>query len=156
MRMLAFIKGRSVFVVSLVLSLGFFVTTESYAQYVKKAYYYSLYKPYKSGTSVKGKAKVTELCSRDSKLRNCKWHTSVERSSWRGYQTVKGSIKNNVRGWQYPKGTMLKGTYTYKTHVDARSEWKTRCYNSVAKGWYSCWLRGRWRADSSPKRLTRR
>lgn len=123
----------------------------------KSVYYANVYKPGNYATiSVRGKAKVTSLCRGDRTLRNCKWHTSLERSTWRGYQTVRGSILNGKGGWQYPQGIKTKGTYNYKTHFDGSSEWKTRCYNSVAKGWYSCWKKGRWRADSSSARLTRK
>jgi len=136
------------------------VASVSHAQgfYKKPVYYAYTYTPIKYSSDkrqVRGKAKVTALCARDRALSNCKWHTSVERSSWRGYQTVSGSILNNKSGWQYPRGFMYTGTYNYKSHFDGRSDWKTRCYNSVAKGWYACTRKGRWTANSKSARLTR-
>jgi len=129
------------------------------------AFSVQLLSPYKSGTRAKGKAHVHEYCSTHrTYVRYCNWHTTVERSSWRGYQTVSGSKINKRKGWQYPTGTMLSGSYDYKTHFHGTAQIKGSCYSTISgagKKWpingtgRVCWLSGTWTADSRKSRLRR-
>lgn len=74
-----------------------------------------------SSTQVQGQAYVGGNCGG---YISCYFHTTLERSSWTGYRTVDGSRIDLRFGYQYPTGTMLTGTYTYKTHFFANvSQW---------------------------------
>jgi hypothetical protein len=108
----------------------------------------ALWKPWKyTSTQVRGKAWVGGNCGG---YISCYFHTTLERSSWSGYRTVDGSKIEMRFGYQYPTGTMLSGTYTYKTHFFANlSQWGTCGIDGI------CIKYATVTADSEGARLTR-
>jgi hypothetical protein len=107
----------------------------------------ALWKPWKAGSSgVTGKAYVGGDCGG---YITCSFHTSLERSSWSGYRTLDGSIIRNRLGYQWPRGTRLWGTYTYKTHFHANISQFGQC------GLQWCIRYGTVTADSDGARLSR-
>lgn len=104
-----------------------------------------------SATHVQGKVDVRGDCRG---YNSCRFHTSLERSSWRGYQTVSGSIISQRLGMQYPTAAKLTGWYDYKSHFHADITQTGIC--SSPRGNYACVKGGRITRDSSKIRLQRR
>jgi hypothetical protein len=87
---------------------------------------------------------------------SCRFHSSLERSSWRGWQTVDGSIVRQKYGVQYPDAWKLRGTYDYRSHFHADiTQWGICAGSGRRQGSYACAKSGEVQKDSDKIRLRR-